>query len=104
MTDGQLEWVLVPAEATEAMMDQISGFHPQRDWQHALAARPPIPTAVLDAMVERGARAICDVDGAKWDAANFNETQGGNDPEHQREGYRLAARACILSALSTGDA
>ena len=49
------EWVLVPVEPTEAMLDRE--YSPISDWKKMVDARPPIPRAVWDAMVERSAEA-----------------------------------------------
>jgi hypothetical protein len=49
-------------------------------------------------MIERIARAMCEEDGANWNAANFNETANGDEPEEQREYWRAKARA-VLEAM-----
>jgi len=80
------KWVLVPVEATHVQMQAGWGAFERREVYAAmLAARPPIPAAVLDAMVERGARALDEEIGP----GVFT--------------VRQLARACILAAL-TGDA
>jgi hypothetical protein len=43
-------------------------------------------------LVERVAKAMCD---GNWDAANFNETMNGDEPEDQRNYWREKARAAI---------
>ena len=48
------EWVLVPVEPTEEMLDRE--YSPISDWGKMVEARPPTPRSVWDAMVERGAR------------------------------------------------
>jgi len=62
------EWVLVPVDATEAMLEAASiGSRNEgqdaeliTDWDSMLAARPAIPRSVWDAMVERGAARVED--------------------------------------------
>ena len=39
----------------------------------------------LDQLVEVGARALAEYDGAKWEAADFNETPSGESPEEMRD-------------------
>lgn len=101
MTDTQ-EWVMVPVEASREQLRESS-------YRRAIAARPPIPAAVLDQMVERGARAI---------GYHFAALVSGNNMPHMSGDPRArispakrrqfddcaneAARACILAAL--GDA
>ena len=55
---------------------------------------------VSNDQVERVARAMCEAMGSIWNARNFNETDGGEEPEEQREHYRFLARAAIAAALN----
>ena len=57
-----------------------------------------------DSMVERVAKAMCEDDGANWNAANFNETANGDEPEEQREYWRVKARAAIEAMKEPTDA
>jgi hypothetical protein len=70
---------------------------PIRPLHHSIAGRPPIPAAVLDAMVERGARALAVWHGLDPDDSHQSTTKAWED-------FTDEARACILAALSTGDA
>jgi len=49
----------------------------------------------MSEMVERIARALCELEFGKWDAADFNETLSGCDPDEQRDAYREQAIAAI---------
>jgi len=44
------EWVLVPLDPTEAMLDRGAS---EEGWKRMLAARPPIPHDVWEAMWKR---------------------------------------------------
>lgn len=61
------EWVLVPVKPTEEMLAKSSRpyYDDIEDWDDMVAARPPIPLDVWDAMVERGARVLLDRNG-EW--------------------------------------
>ena len=77
------EWVLAPVKPTEAMSYATGSGHaydPSDDWTDMLAARPAIPRAVWDAMVERGARAVVrsHFDGIEV-TARYVETQVDRD-------------------------
>ena len=59
------EWVLVPVEATTEMAQKATQVVPTWDdtisatkYAAMLAARPPVPRSVWDAMVERGIQPI----------------------------------------------
>lgn len=56
---------------------------------------------MVESMVERVARAICD---GRWDAEHFNETANGEEPEEQREYWRGIARAAIEAMREPTDA
>lgn len=47
--------------------------------------------------VERVAKALCENGYGNWDAANFNETQNGEEPEEQRDYWRNLARVAIAT-------
>ena len=103
------EWVLVPAEQHEAQYDAISNS--DRMWREQtsasiyamhIASRPPIPRAVWDAMVERGARAIYEIgrSGAmsEWPARTAQyKTTFLSDAE-------TALRAALGNPVVEGDA
>jgi hypothetical protein len=57
---------------------------------------------MTDSMVERVARAICSNAGEKWNAAHFNETANGEEPEEQRDHWRGIARAAIEAIREPG--
>lgn len=52
-----------------------------------------------ESMVVRVAKAMCASDGANWDAANFNETANGDEPEEQRGYWLEKARAAIAPVI-----
>lgn len=52
--------------------------------------------------LEECARALCELEGGKWDARHMGETMSGNDPEDARENYREQARA-VISCLMEPD-
>lgn len=49
--------------------------------------------------VETIAKAMCESDGANWDAATFGETADGQDPEEQREYWREKAQIALAAAV-----
>jgi len=53
--------------------------------------------------LEECARALATLEGANYDARNFNETFGGNEPEEAREGYRDQVRAVIRCLMELKD-
>lgn len=55
-------------------------------------------------MVEVVAMALAQHDKEDWDAKNFNETMGGNEPEEMRESYRDLARAAIAAMRTPTEA
>lgn len=88
MTDTQ--WVLLPVDIRR-VVDGGPLLYFVTD--AILSEPPPLPAAVLDVMVERGARALrTDAATLEWEDLD----EGG------RIYYRRKARACILAAL--GDA
>lgn len=92
------EWILMPKELSTEMILGAHHYVSPETWAAFLSARPPLPAAVLDAMVERGARAMV----TAWCYApegtpDWNANWIGNQNQ-----YRKQARACILAAL--GDA
>lgn len=78
MTD---EWVLVPTIATTRM--EAEGYqqneHMGEAWLNMLAARPPVPRAVWDAMVERGYKALWT--GSKYNGVDAALRAALNNPE-----------------------
>lgn len=55
-------------------------------------------------MVERVARAMCEDDGANWNASDFGDTANGEEPEDQREYWLAKARAAIEAMRQPTDA
>lgn len=75
------EWVLVPETITDDMFDAgFDGSDHLESWRNTISARPTIPRAVWDAMVERGARAVVrsHFDGIEV-TARYVETQVDRD-------------------------
>lgn len=72
------EWVLVPAEASDEMAIVCAPYDQTAVsfYRAMLAARPPIPRPVWDAMVERAARAAQAVLESRWEDLDESE-QGG---------------------------
>ena len=80
------KWVLVPVEPTDAMSYVIAAGHAydaSDDWEEMLAARPPIPRSVWDAMVERAYVAL-------WTNGKYN-------------GIADALRAALGNPMVEGD-
>lgn len=50
--------------------------------------------AIDERLVDVIAKAMCD---GRWDAVHFNETLNGEEPEDQREYWRIRARAAIIA-------
>lgn len=55
-------------------------------------------------VIETVAKAMCEADGFKWDAADCMETGNGEDPEDQREYWRDKAAAAISAVADCIDA
>jgi len=55
---------------------------------------------ITDEMIEAAARAMCERDGFKWDAASVMETANGDEPEQQREYWLDKADAALTAALA----
>jgi hypothetical protein len=63
----------------------------------------------MDNLIDKVAQALCESDGADWDAKDFNATANGEEPEEQRTYWRDKARIAIdivrgLSADAEEDA
>lgn len=50
-------------------------------------------------VLEKAARALCELEGGNWDAKSFSHTPAGNDPEEMRQGYFDQARAVLMALL-----
>ena len=61
------KWVLVPVQRTSEMVDAaFTEVLAHKRWAAELAARPPIPRAVWDAMVERLRDAVLSSGHSAW--------------------------------------
>lgn len=88
------EWVLVPPKLTDAMSYSTASsaaYDPSEDWIAMLAARPPIPRDVWNAMVERGARGVLEAE--LWPGAYKKA------PEAEQNYARYKAEAALRAAL-----
>jgi len=107
-------YAIVPVEATPAMLDigaQENAMNCQRV-QSSEADAFAIFGAMLCAapsplddgeLVERVAKALCKLEGAKWDAEHFGETMTGNSPQEMQDGYREQACAAIAAIVGNRE-
>ncbi len=51
-------------------------------------------------LIEKVTRAMCEQDGANWNAQNCLQTASGDEPEQQREYWRDKAQAAIDIVLN----
>lgn len=106
------KWVLVPEEATPQMIEADLGYYKSgQTWEEQiisesyklmLAARPPVSHEWLDAAVERGAKAMCRLEGSRIPGdMGCAECEGECDVLD--DGLSDLARAAILAALEMTD-
>lgn len=77
----------------------------QQQWRKAIAARPSIPPEVLDAMVERGARAMWpdEYPAMLAEAQRDSDKPNGASAWHEVETMRSAVKAALRAALGISE-
>lgn len=93
------EWVMVPVDATEEMLDRE--YDPISSWGRMVDARPPIPRDVWNAMVERGAKESWNCLSDDWDTWDISVS--GYTKDFMLYKWDMGLRAALGNPKVEGD-